>query len=380
MAQSLKSVMVNACKSPEGMNEYIIFQNGSDSIDLTAQKIDIRYGSSLPTNNTLTDSFTHRGNPNYVDSLNAKLQTCDFLFINCGPGLVQKIIPPEAYVLIYGKEPSDTPNFSTWCGQNIDTFYCVFSADPTWSSGGNFANYPSSKRYIQLLVGLDTTTYEYEANWPSNKDGNFAKLSDTSSTIYGNYSSCQPADMKSLPVTWASWEVSTSGKDIGLYWSTSSEVNADYYTVWKRAIDDDNWRIAGYRKAKGDVSVLTHYSFIDKFNGEQYLFYFIEQVDVDGESTRTKILEAISMEKPEIHIFPNPVQSMLNIRIANDEGGKIEIRDNLGRLLGTKLLGIDGQTHWNIGFLNDGIYQITIVQENKNFHEILLKSDNNLMH
>ncbi len=117
-----------------------------------------------------------------------------------------------------------------------------------------------------------------------------------------------------LPVELLHFEAQKINNHIELNWATASEINNDYFVV-ERSIDNDIFIPIGVVEGRGNTTEHTNYQFIDFEPHAGANYYRLRQVDFDGYTSFSKTL-AITVKKDfNWQVYPNPVQSFLNITI-----------------------------------------------------------------
>lgn len=149
-----------------------------------------------------------------------------------------------------------------------------------------------------------------------------------------------PADIGPLPVTWYSFTATKKEKTVGLQWQTATEQHSDHFTV-QASYDGISYRNLGTVKAAGSSETLQTYNFTDEqpFAGANY--YRIQQSDLDGTVSYSKII-IINMEHDghDIiirHPYPNPAGRYVNISSIKD-ACEIKLYSTDGRQLLTRIL------------------------------------------
>ncbi len=138
-----------------------------------------------------------------------------------------------------------------------------------------------------------------------------------------------------LPVLLSSFTVSAEGNKAKIQWATSSEQNNDRFEI-KRSNDGQNFTTIAVVKGKGTTNAKTDYTAFDAspFNGTN--FYRLIQYNLDGKATDhgTRSLK-FSGGKTNVSVFPNPVATVINIKLQNYAGKNIEAKltDLQGRLI-----------------------------------------------
>jgi hypothetical protein len=122
------------------------------------------------------------------------------------------------------------------------------------------------------------------------------------------------APMVILPVTIVSFEGSLSNNNtVDLKWSTATEMNSNHFIVQK-STDGNNWSELTQINAQGNSSVLVNYSTIDNnpSNGNNY--YRLEEIDLDGAITYSKIVMVAYAAVTGPSIYPNPTHGIAYLK------------------------------------------------------------------
>ena len=123
-----------------------------------------------------------------------------------------------------------------------------------------------------------------------------------------------------------------NNNQVNLKWTTSSEVNNDYFTI-ERSTDMINWEAQENITGIGNSSTNINYSFIDNNNSSFTSYYRLKQTDFNGEHSYHKTIAIPPSTNPNTTtIYPNPSNGLINI---NDENTilKIEVINLLGNII-----------------------------------------------
>ncbi len=185
-----------------------------------------------------------------------------------------------------------------------------------------------------------------------------------------------------LPIELMSFTGECNQNAINLEWVTASEINNDYFTL-ERSADGLNFVELAKLKGAGTTSLNTYYKFSDTENtaGKSW-YYRLKQYDFDGESTESKIIN-INCKKNNpsaatINIYPNPVNTILNVVINQSAQGKAVVRivNVLGQVVYFKeypvAAGIQ-QITIDLDYLAPDIYQIIVDSGNEKLVEKVIK-------
>jgi hypothetical protein len=178
----------------------------------------------------------------------------------------------------------------------------------------------------------------------------------------------------SLPIILSNFVVGTQNNKPLIYWSTQSEVNADYFSIRKSVNGTDFYDI-GKVPATGNSTVERKYSFIDRAlsSVNSFVYYSLAIVDMDGNTKLSPIRiykNLLAPPKLIISLSPNPIQEMghLSIQYNADKKGTMQAKiiNSEGKLiLQTSLaaeLGINNG-HVHLMSIPAGIYVINFKLE-----------------
>lgn len=157
-----------------------------------------------------------------------------------------------------------------------------------------------------------------------------------------------------LPVTMVSFTALLQNNKVKLDWSTSMEINCSAYKI-ERSFDGNIFNTISTTPGNGTTSLFHSYSYIDDVSSVQgsLIYYRIEQIDVDGKSSYSKVLPIkLKNENRQIIISPNPFTGFLYInmewnkneiivaRIINVQGSEI-VSKNIHVTKGLNYISID---------------------------------------
>lgn len=168
-----------------------------------------------------------------------------------------------------------------------------------------------------------------------------------------------------LPVEMLSFDVKCE-KDISiLKWTTSSEINNDYFIV-EKSNDGEQFHQIGIVKGFGNSSVIRDYFFKDDDVVSRAAYYRLKQVDFNGEYNYSNTIVG-KCSSNNFNIYPNPANSILNIDWDKSSHQVVDviITNSIGQVVFEKKIN-KVSTSLNIESLIKGFYQIQIVEDNKN--------------
>lgn len=148
-----------------------------------------------------------------------------------------------------------------------------------------------------------------------------------------------------LPIELLSFTAQVFEQQVELNWSTSSEINNDYFTV-ERSKDGYTFEELDQIHGNGNSNIKNNYFYIDRnpYPGTNY--YQLKQTDYDGKFTTSDIIQVLFETKISplnFIIYPNPITKGENptLKITDFEKEKevlVVVRNLLGQELYSKVI------------------------------------------
>jgi murein DD-endopeptidase MepM/ murein hydrolase activator NlpD len=165
-----------------------------------------------------------------------------------------------------------------------------------------------------------------------------------------------------------------------LIWETKTEINADYFEVQK-SLDGANWQSIERVKATGGNSgTPQYYTVFDAKIADGANYYRLEQVDLDGKKTLSKVVNVVFDKEPtHINVSPNPIgNGYLTIDIQSRErenNWTIDVFSVEGKLLErSAALCLNGcKTLIHFEHLPSGVYFIKMTNGKNSFLRKVVK-------
>ncbi len=155
-----------------------------------------------------------------------------------------------------------------------------------------------------------------------------------------------------LPVTLTDWTAEVTPHDeVELSWTTSSEINNDYFVI-ERSTNGLTFDEIGKIGGAGNSTIQRSYSFIDSDPAKGMSYYRLKQVDFNGESETFNVL-AIEFVKSlseacVLKVYPNPCVGNCTVSLEDCEmqGKEIEMEmyDMSGNLVKRRMKHSDSNT------------------------------------
>ncbi len=143
-----------------------------------------------------------------------------------------------------------------------------------------------------------------------------------------------------LPIELVDFSGEPKPYGVVLSWTTASEVNNDYFTVYHSA-SGANFESIGTVKGHGTTNATNNYTLTDLKPAIGKNYYQLKQTDFDGKSTSGEVISVTVVNlDPLVKIYPNPVaqQQVLNVEI-NGLQANIQAEVQIINLQGNKLSG-----------------------------------------
>jgi len=156
-----------------------------------------------------------------------------------------------------------------------------------------------------------------------NGDGNYDFTEDVE-TVY--------EENNTLPIELLSFEAKRNGGGISLSWTTSTEVDNDYFTIYRSPNGFDFTAIAQVDGA-GNSNEVQRYTYIDRYPVAGKSYYKLRQTDYDGQFEEFQIISVQNDDDslaPNIEIYPNPCMEKLICRGVSDPE-EVRILDEYGK-------------------------------------------------
>lgn len=349
----IRSILVNACTTDEGFDEIVIMTNGNSA--LSVSDIEITYPSGGTFCNSGCGALTLTNNAGYINSLNT-LAGCT-LFYYADP------IPAGAIIFVFtGLNPTMTFDYSAECPGG-GPYYVIFSNNTTDNSG-RFANSAGANRTLSIDFNGSTDAVTYLSNNANTgDDGDYVSFDNAGSASYGNFANCAVT----LPVDWGYFNVATSDQSAWINWSTHSEINNDYFVVEYANKQGEQYTELGRIKSKGIASKQQHYSLNTSNLKEDFYYFRIRQVDLNGEYSYSGIATAniFSDDLNVTQVIENANSTTLKFNQILQKNAVVTITDITGKNLGETII---NQTTDFIEFEGNpnGIILVSISHPNRN--------------
>jgi len=167
---------------------------------------------------------------------------------------------------------------------------------------------------VQTIKGIDYAFFDAQG-------GNFV----------ATYASLTPVTLLYLKGT------PVNNTDVKLDWATASESNNKGFDV-QRSTDGNSWTSAGFVAGAGNSSIKKTYTFTDKNLPTAKYYYRLKQVDFDGKSSNSNIINVSLVANDNFLMmqnYPNPTNGTTSItyHVPREVNVRIALYDQYGRMV-----------------------------------------------
>ncbi|MCP4521096.1 MAG: T9SS type A sorting domain-containing protein [Cytophagales bacterium] len=342
---------------------------------------------------TLTDDATtsNVSNTSYVDGTVSKIGNDAFIF---------PIGRNELYRPIEISAPSSiTDEFTATYYDEAASAYDLRSVDPTmthvsweeyWildrdngTSPVNVTLYWDSGSDVSAINDLvvsrwDGTTWKDHGN--GGTTGTAASGTIVSSAAITNFSPFTFGTITTanvLPVEFISFDAKLIEDEVQLEWQTASEINNKEFII-ERSIDGITWEEIATIEGNGTSNSVNSYQAIDANPIEGTSFYRLQQVDYDGTTDYSSIVDIANIGSLELVVYPNPSEGLFQIEVSGNAENLENIKVYLTDIYGQQAL-VETQVDGNIISVNAteftaGIYFVELKTNNDSYiHKIVIE-------
>lgn len=284
------------------------------------------------------------GSIQYIGNLGTFVQGSGLLIIRGAEiktwkGNNANVCTPLLYYRVYpvGSPSGSFENFNInyFCNCSGGAFVC--GGGPC---GGNDQKWqtPGSGSGLNIdLTSFSVGTFELEVYFeiPGNNNGT-SGCQDVNYDSNGgsNYKMTFTIEAAVMPVQLIAFNAQSAGSDVLLSWSTTSEVNNQYFLI-EKSYDGISFHPFAEVAGAGNSQRKITYKYIHKDMAQNEVYYRLKQVDFDGFAQYSDVIkydgQKDSNTRGILKIFPNPATSEINI--LSDTNGSTEIYDLSGMLL-----------------------------------------------
>ncbi|MCB0726042.1 MAG: T9SS type A sorting domain-containing protein [Ignavibacteriae bacterium] len=183
-----------------------------------------------------------------------------------------------------------------------------------------------------------------------------------------------------LPVELTSFVATTTGNDVDLSWTTSSEINNSEFEI-ERSATENEWTKIGTVAGNGTTTSPNSYSYSDKGLASGSYSYRLKQIDFNGNFEYFNLANEVNVGIPQdfklSQNYPNPFNPTTKIEysLPNDGFTVLTVFDNSGREVSRLVNEFKTSGYYTVSFdgssLSSGSYFYRLeVKGNKDFTQV----------
>jgi hypothetical protein len=144
---------------------------------------------------------------------------------------------------------------------------------------------------------------------------------------YGQAFTDETIDAGALPVKLSFFNGEQKSNTIQLNWATATEAGSRHFNV-QRSVNQSGFITIGQVNSAGNTTINTSYMFTDHTLPQGLLGYRLEQVDADGKSVFSAVLQFNNRSgNAMMNVYPNPVTTKkITVAVNNLAAGNYTIR------------------------------------------------------
>lgn len=144
-----------------------------------------------------------------------------------------------------------------------------------------------------------------------------------------------------------------SAEAVRLDWLTAHELNNDHFVIEKKVKDGHDYEVIAEVKGAGTTDEVQEYSFVDQTAMGAVNYYRLKQVDIDGTSTYSKMVEVRinTTQNPVYTLYPNPATRFINLKAV----GQLEYNRSI------ELINMQGQPLYHGKLSANETFQVTTI-------------------
>ena len=168
-----------------------------------------------------------------------------------------------------------------------------------------------------------------------------------------------------MPIELTSFAAHNKGTGVSLDWSTSQELNNDYFDI-EKSVNASDWTVVTRVKGAGNSQTVKNYNAFDANPVSGINYYRLKQVDFEGKSKYSKTV-SIKVDGPKtaISVLTNPFYNTLSVTFNSATSQMVSARlmDITGKLVAAENWAVTSgnvRKDLSAGALNPGMYILTI--------------------
>jgi len=273
--------------------------------------------------------------------------------------------------------PSGVTNLASHIGLSpdnrqatVDRFWRISATGTTQAVNLNFSYIASELPSIPFNVAGAIRAHAYNSStnaWMAATTGQSASAYQVSApnaniAVHWALSSLNSA----LPLEWLSINAISNARDVKVNWSTLSEKDCDYFSIYKRDQTSEFQKL-GEVATSGNSNSIKNYSFIDIDASQKDAYYRIKETDMNGDEFWSDIVfYKATHSSVEPKVWYHHESGLLELLLPLDQNGNVFIYDLSGRLL-FEQLNVKGTIYLPVSLMLGNTYIFRFVNDQMNF-------------
>lgn len=169
-----------------------------------------------------------------------------------------------------------------------------------------------------------------------------------------------------LPIVLSAFTASAQTNSVNVYWTTESEQNNDYFTIYRSA-DGDIFEEIGIVAGAGNSTYTINYSFTDYYPLSGVSYYMLKQTDYNGEfkfSSKVAVRRAeLESALQAVKVYPNPYKNeglTIDLGIASNSNVQVSISTVAGKVVNSISCHTSSPIIKLTPRLSAGVYVVTV--------------------
>lgn len=238
-----------------------------------------------------------------------------------------------------------------------------------WDTGDEL---PSFDRSVSGISHWDSPYWDRSPTWTPATNVGGTSWTQTRSGITSFSPFAVEDTQQDLPVELLSFNAKRKDVDeVILTWATATEINNKGFFVQRMLEGETEFTTIDFVEGNGNSTTTNNYQYLDPNAFEGVSYYRLQQIDFDGttEYTETRAVFGIQTQT-DVAVYPNPTNSLINIRFANlekAENAAVQILDARGRLIYNQNHTVSTQEILTLAVLElapSGMYLLSIQTDN----------------
>jgi hypothetical protein len=198
-------------------------------------------------------------------------------------------------------------------------------------------------------------------------------LERTGVTGFSDFVPSKP--ISTLPIELVSFSATCNQGAVELKWSTSSEINNNFFTV-ERSLDMENWESVAKVNGAGNSNIIRNYRVLDH-SSNSLVYYRLKQTDFDS---RFKFFAPVAVQScvsddSFVKVVVNPIKDKLELLVSGVEDQQIEVSMNngIGEVLQSDNYTLgkgENRLFIDVSMLSPGLYLCNVKLSNGKTHVV----------